>query len=381
LIEPQSHEKLRQEITERIAEDRHILDRLRDEIRPLRSEVRRIQPRSTTSISLVGTDGGNNSVEFDPFLVQLVRVVDSSNNEYCLEAVTPSTSVDRLAGAQFGNDGAPVTALGEMMADLEVDSLPRLSHMIRQNNDDRPTSPSWVQVYRELVEWAILYAILKDKEFGTDTLIVCDGLLRSKVFAGDLFNRYLEKANSAIEEQYRAHRRRIFLVGVAKHSKVLSRYRLAMALEGVLTTDYPAYVEVPRQIEEKAYVWSEYARGDDREVEDAEINKFVGGKMFLVKFGRSSRDPIWPIDIFLPQKEEAQAILGYLLADSIDGFPVPLYPRCLQKAHENAALVDFDFDVLQDEIFAGVKTALGGDGSTLEAFRLQDADPAQRRYG
>ena len=33
-----------------------------------------------------------------------------------------------------------------------------------------------------------------------------------------------------------------------------------------MTTDYPAYVEVPREIEEKAYVWSEYARGDDREL-------------------------------------------------------------------------------------------------------------------
>jgi hypothetical protein len=252
--------------------------------------------------------------------------------------------------------------------------------MIRANDDDRPTSPSWVQVYRELVEWAILYSIVKDKQFGTDTLIVCDGLLRSKVFARDLFTKYLELVATALDLQWRQNRRRIYVVGVAKHSKVLARYRLAMAIEGVLTTDYPAYVEVPREVEEKAYVWSEYARGDDREIGEGEVNKFVGGKMFLVKFGSGSRDPIWPIDIFLPQVSEAQAILGYLLADAIDGFPVPLYPRCLQKAHENAALVDFDFDVLQDEIFAGIRTALGGQASILDAFRLQDADPAQARY-
>jgi hypothetical protein len=153
-----------------------------------------------------------------------------------------------------------------------------------------------------------------------------------------------------------------------------------MALEGVLTTDYPAYVEVPRDIEEKAYVWSEYARGDDRELESAEINKFVGGKMFLVKFGNGPRTPVWPIDIFLPQINDAQAILGYLLADAINGFPVPLYPRCLQKAHEFAALVDFDLDVLQDEIFAGVRTVLGSEARVLDVFKLQDADPAQRRY-
>jgi hypothetical protein len=377
LIEPESHEKLRREIGERIRADRSLLDGLRAEIRPLRANVRRIQPRSTTSISLVGADGGNNSLQFDPFLVQLIRVVDSSNNEYCLEAITPSTDVRRLSATQFEEP----SALGEMMRDLEVADLPGLSHMIRPGGGNTPKSPSWVQVYRELVEWAILYRILKTKDFGTDTLIVCDGLLRSKVFAGDLFKKYLERAQAAIDEQWQANRRRIYLVGVAKHSKVLSRYRLAMSLENIMTTDYPAYVEVPREIEEKAYIWSEYARGDDRELENAEINKFVGGKMFLVKFGAGTRDPIWPIDVFLPQRDEAQAILGYLLADAINGFPVPLYPRCLQKAHENAALVDFDFDILQDEIFSGVRDVLDTDAPVLDAFRLQDSDPAQRRYG
>lgn len=376
MIEPESHEKLRREIGERIRTDRALLDGLRDEIRPLKQQVTRIQPRTTTSISLVGTDGGNNSLQFDPFLVQLIRVVDSSNNEYCLEAITPSTDVARLSAAQFENG----TALGEMMADLGAQTLPALSHMIRPSASGAPASPSWVQVYRELVEWGILYSVLKNKDFGTDTLIVCDGLLRSKVFAKDLFKKYLEAMKAAIDRQYAENRRRIYLVGVAKHSKVLARYRLAMAIEGVMATAYPAYVEVPRDVEEKAYVWSEYARGDDRELENAEINKFVGGKMFLVKFGAGSRDPIWPIDIFLPQAGEAQAILGYLLADAIDGFPVPLYPRCLQKAHENAALVDFDFDVLQDEIFAGVRAVLGQDAPVLDAFRLQDADPAQARY-
>ena len=96
-----------------------------------------------------------------------------------------------------------------------------------------------------------------------------------------------------------------------------------MALEDVLTTDYAAYVEVPRDLEEKAYVWSEYARGDDRELEGGEVNKFVGGKMFFVKFGVGKRDPIWPVDIFLPQRAEAQMILACMLSDAMGGFPVP----------------------------------------------------------
>lgn len=379
MIEPESHEQLRREIAERISADRELLDRLRAEIRPLASRVERIQPRTTTSISLVGADGGNNSLQFDPFLIQLIRVVDSSNNEYCLQAITPTTNVAALSRAQFNSDDSPATPLGTMLADLKMKRLQELSHMIHSDDDGRPKRTSWVQVYRELVEWATLYSILK-KDFATDTLIVFDGLLRSKVFATDRFKSFMGLMQTAIDQQYRSNRRRIYLVGVAKHSKVLARYRLAMSLEHILTTTYPSYVEVPREIEEQAYVWSEYARGDDREMPSGEINRFVAGKMFLVKFGKGSRDPIWPIDIFLPQRDEAQTILGHLLADAIDGFPVPLYPRCLQKAHENAALVDFDFDILQDEILAGIRNMLGNDGPVLDAFQLQDADVSRQRY-
>ena len=384
MIDPERHEALRHEISRRIEIDRAILDTLRAEIAPLRDSVRPIQPRSTTSISVVGTDGGNNSVEFDPFLVELIRVVDSSNNEYCLEAVTPNTDVTALGEAQFNPDGTPHSALGELMADLDrvtgqsIRALPRLSHMIRQSGADTPTSPTWVKVYRELTEWAILYSILKNKDFGTDTLVVFDGLLRSKVFAGELFASYRRLVEDAIAAQWAKSRRRIYLVGVAKHSKVVSRYRLAMTLEGVLTCAYPAYIEVPRAVEQKAYVWSEYARGDDVPIE-GEPNKFVAGKMFLVKFGPMPRDPIWPVDIFLPQSGQAPTIIGHLQADAVDGFPVPLYPRCLQRAHEFAALVDFDMDVLQEDIYAGVRAVLDDPG-VLDIFRLQATDLSQRRY-
>jgi hypothetical protein len=134
-------------------------------------QVRRIQPRATTSISLVGTDGGNNQLQFDPFLIQLIRVVDSSNNEYCLEAVSPTNPIAALDARQFRPDGSPSGPLGEMMAYLGVDLFPALSHMIRQPEKGKPVAPSWVPVYRELSEWAVLFSLL-NRDFGTDTLIV-----------------------------------------------------------------------------------------------------------------------------------------------------------------------------------------------------------------
>lgn len=211
MIDPASQAQLKEAIAECISTDQGVLDALREEIRPLKSATRRIQPRATTSISLVGTDGGNNQLQFDPFLIQLVRVVDSSNNEYCLEAVSPTTPVQKLSERQFERDGSPRTALGEMMAFLGVDSLPALSHMIRPTDKGKPVSPRWVQVYRELVEWAILFATLK-KDFGTDTLIVCDGLLRSKVFAKDLFQRLLHGMKDRIDTQWSKSRRRVILL-------------------------------------------------------------------------------------------------------------------------------------------------------------------------
>lgn len=379
MIDPQTHKDLKNEILERILSDKEILENLRSEIRAVKSAVKRIQPRATTSISLVGTDGGNNQLQFDPFMVQIVRVVDSSNNQLCLEVITPTSDSSQLSRKHIEGDTAH-TALGEMMKYLEVTELHQLTPMIRKSGDKRPANPSWVQVYRELIEWAVLFSLVRNKDFGTDTLIVCDGLLRSKVFAQDLFAKYLKGLEEGINQHYQKSRRRIYLAGVAKHSKVLARYRLAMALEGILRTEYPAYVEVPRDIEAKAYIWSEWARGNDMQEADAEINKFVGGKMFLVKFGNGSMDPIWPIDVFLPQAQDAQVVLGSMLADAINGFPVPYYPMCLQKAHENAALVDFDFDILQDHIIEGIRKALEGDAHFLDVFRLQDSDPAQKRY-
>jgi len=327
MIDPSTQGQLKEAIANCIVTDRGVLNTLRDEIRPLKSMTRRIQPRTATSISLVGADGGNNQLRFDPFLVQLIRVVDSSNNEHCLEAVSPTTPIQKINERQFNPDGTPRTALGEMMVALRVDSLQKLSRRIRSTDTGKPVSTRWVQDYRELVEWATLFSLLK-KDFGTDTLIVCDGLLRSLVFAEDLFHRLCREMNNRINAQRHANRRRIYLAGVAKHSKVISRYRLSMALEGVLQTDYPAFVEVPRDVEERAYdAWSEFARTDENVLQSGKTKRYVGGKMFLVKFGAHRRDPIWPVDIFIPQAGEPQVILGAMLSDAINGFPVPHYPR------------------------------------------------------
>jgi hypothetical protein len=376
MIDPESMAQLREELRARMVEDRKLLEVLRAELRSGLGDTRRIMPRQTTAVSLVGTDGGNNRIEFDPFMAQLIRVVDSSNNEYCLEVVTPTTDIVALSKRHL-EDGTAKTPLGKMMKFLGVSFLWELSPMIKK--PPATPAPSWVQVYRDLTEWAVLFSLVREKDYGTDTVIVWDGLLRSKVFSTTLFADLRKGIEEAIR-QHKAHKRRnIYVVGLAKHSKVLQRYRLAMMLEGTMRCEYPCYADVSRDLERNAYVWAEYARGGENET--GEANKFVAGKMFFVKFGGRPRDPIWPVDLLESQTNDAQVVFGNLLADAIEGFPVPFYPRCLQRAHENAALVDFDMDILQQGIVKAIREALGESAPVLDELILVDADPAAKRYG
>jgi len=386
VFDPKELPELRQTIHEATVRDRRLLDDLRAEIRTLAGEVRTIQPRTTTSVSLVASDGGNNKLVFDPFHVQLVRVVDSYGEQLCLDAVTPTTDTDVLSRAQFNPDGTPRTALGRMMIDLGVDSrtLSELSHMIPEGKKVREkpdeVSPSWVLVYRDLCEWAALYERICYRTFATDTLLVRDGLLRSKLFRGERFIAFRKCIEDAIERIRRETRRKVYLVGIAKHSKVLARYNLAMALETTFAAGAPRFVKVPRSLEAKAYVWPEYARGAETEGGGGEAPKFVAGDMYFVRFGSRSGDPLWTVDILSSQVGQAVEIFGYLFADAIDGFPVPFYPRCLQRAHEFAQIVDFDLDILQDEVIGAVRGLLNdNEVPALDALRLR-GDVSGRRY-
>ncbi len=375
---------MRSDIRQAAERDRALLEQLRTEVRSLQSSVRTIKPRTTTAVSLVASDGGNNQLHFDPFHMQLVRVVDSYGKELARSAVSLTSDTDIVSQEQFDSSGAPNTALGQMMADLKVTTLHELSHMIPDGKECREhperISTSWLLTYRDLCEWAVLYDRICRNSFGTDTLLVRDGPLRTKIFRGELFIRLREAFTAAIDRHYQVDKRRVMLVGVIKHSRVIQRYQLAMMIENLFPSGEPRYVQIPTHLEAKAYRWDEWARGEGEEGSQGEAPKFKAGQLFLVRFGPHSGDPIWAVDIFSPQADRAAEILGYLLADAIAGFPVPYYPRCLQKAHEHAQVVDWDLTILQDEIFDAVRRIIPSNRQpVLDAFRMLP-DAAAARY-
>lgn len=378
---------LREQVQRCTQGDSRLLDDLRAEAKSLKPDVRAIQPRQATVISLVASDGGNNKLVFDPFYIQLVRVVDSKGKRLCLDAISPTTDTDALSDRQFNSDGTPRTALGFMMAALKVPDgrVYLLSHMIPKPRTIRETpervSPSWVQVYREICEWAVLYELICQRQYGSDTLVVFDGLLRSKKFAGTYFRDLGLLLKAAIEEHRRREKRDIFLVGIAKHSKVLQRYSLAMELEEILPAGEARFVRVPRELERKAYKWGEWAKGSlDEDEVGGEAAKFVIGQMFFVRFGARTSDPVWSVDVMESQSEHAQRVFGFLVADAASGFPIPYYPLCLQKAHEFAAIVDFDQQILQDEVTTAIRSMLEPDQRRVIDCQALSSDLSSRRY-
>jgi hypothetical protein len=365
--------ELKRLIGDQVEAGRAELDRLVAQARSLSAGVKVIKPRGGTSVALMASDGGNNKVAFNPFYLQVVRVVDSNGKELCLEVVSPISDIEELSRRQFHDDGSPRTALGTLMHDLGVFRLRDLSPMMSGK------SPSWVQVFRDLCEWATLYNLICHRDYAVDTLIVRDGLLRSKIFAEDYFVRMGEEMFESIERIQREDNRRVWLVGVAKKTQVLEYYRLAISLSGVFDNGVPCFAKVPPQMLDKAYKWEEYTRDvdDDR---PGEKPKFNFGSMYFVRFGPHSGDPIWSVDLMSRQDKDAQTVFGCLQTDAVAGFPIPLYPNCLQQADNFSRVADLDLDIVEEYLVDAVRDQVGSDKAlVVDALRLA-SDVAARRY-
>lgn len=374
MFDPDELPDIRSRIQDQTRLDAALLEEVLKDVERIRPGVRTIQPRETTSVSLVASDGGNNKLEFNPFYIQVVRVVDSYGQPLFLDVISPTTDTTELGERHLADPNSP---LGKLMRDLGVAKLAELSPMLPA----RPRSPSWTLVYREICEWATLYDLIRYQRFANDTLIVKDGFLRCKVFSGDLFVQMYRLMMESIERTARERRRHLFLAGIAKRSEVLQQYALAIALADILPSGSPCYAPVPIELQEKVYVWDEYIRRPYEETGNGEPPKFNIGEMFLVRFGTRSGDPIWTVDLLADQRQRAQEIFGCLLADAIVGFPIPFYPVCLQQADHFAQVVDFDLDILQDTLVDAVREQVLPDRrATLDAMLLS-TDVIQRRYG
>jgi len=337
-----------------------ILKKYREYAKRLKNDVKSIKEYSVNAVSFVSSDGGDNRLYFNPAIIELVRVVDSRGNQCALDAIASNSQADELnVRIQAGNNSPLlVKPLKRLCNDLNTDVV-GLSYLL-SGLGQQGKSTGAIRIYRDIVEWAVLYDLMKYREWGSDTIIIREGMLRTKSFKREVF----PKIDKLIREAYNTHKREkisVSMVGVAKQSAVLSRLSVALELEETLHKPYPCYVKVHEDIEGECYnfdrTWLDTLDNSEPD-EDGKYLYQSMGKLFLVKFGNRPFDPVWPVDIAEWQVSEADKILGQLMHDAQYGFPIPDFPMCIQKAHDYAKINGIEVDVLQDILLEGITQGL-----------------------
>jgi hypothetical protein len=378
--------KLQTKVRAAYETDRPALEKHREFARRLSNTVRPLRRYSVNAVSFVASDGGDNRLAFNPAVVELIRVVDSRGNECALDAISGSAALTDLERRSTVGSGEEVQPLVRLCNDLGL-PLRDLSYLLRSAGQPGKSTGA-VRCYRDIIEWAVLYDLAANPgiQWGGDTILVRDGLLRTKSFRRDVFPAIDQRLRQAFT-RHRQHNVALSLVGVAKQNAVLSRLALALEIEGVFHRTYPCYCEVPAEIEQAMYnfdrTWLDTFEIAD---EDAEGNRLYQslGQLFLVKFGDQPLDPIWPVDVAIWQKKDAEKILGQLTVDAQQGFPIPDYPMCIQRAHDFAKLGGLEVQVLQDLLVDGACAGLTSEqserllrmkylGQNLSALRYKEA--------
>jgi hypothetical protein len=377
--------ELRSKVLAAYRADDPTLQRFRVYARRLRAEVRPLRAYAVNAVSFVSADGGDNRLRLDPAAIELVRVVDSRGNQCALDAVPSTVTLEELEQRAVSGSQSVVLPLERLCRDLGK-RLGDLSYIIGGVGQPGKTTGA-LRCYRDMVEWAVLYDLVANPtlRWGGDTILIRDGLLRTKSFKRIVFPLIDKRLREAVA----AHAKRnvtLSLVGVAKQNAVLGRLAVALELEGTFYRPFPCYVRVPEDIERECYnfdrTWLDTYETSEPEDDGRRLYQSLG-RLFLVKFGDQSLDPVWPVDIAEWQVKDAEKVLGQLTVDAQQGFPIPDYPMTIQRAHDFAKLTGLTITLLEDLLLEGMSQDLTSDerdrllrlkylGRSLAALRYKE---------
>jgi hypothetical protein len=377
---------LRARIREAQLSNDPILARFREFARRLKQDIKPLRSYSVNAVSFVSADGGDNRLTFNPSVIELVRVVDSRGNECALDAVPNTAALTELEKRVQAGSPYAVPPLQRLCTDLGV-RLRHLSYLLRAAGSPGKSTGA-IRCYRDIVEWAVLYDLVVNPsiQWGSDTILVRDGLLRTKSFTRSIFPEIDAKLREGVT-RHAGRNVRLSLVGVAKQSAVLGKLALALELEATFHRDSPCYVRVPPEIEEECYnydrTWLDTYESSEPDDKGRRLYQSFGN-LFLAKFGDRELDPVWPVDIAAWQVPEADKILGQLTVDAQQGFPIPDYPMCIQRAHDFAKITGLEVEILQDMLIEAMALGLNAEqterllrlkhlGRSLAALRYKEA--------
>lgn len=357
--------ELRAKVLSAYRADDAVLCRFREFARRLKSEVRPLRTYSVNAVSFVSADGGDNRLTFNPAVIEVVRVVDSLGNPCVMDVVASGLTLSDLESRSTSGAPHAVAPLVHLCGDLGM-SLGDLSFLLRSAGQPGK-SKGVLQTYRDIIEWSVLYSLIADpkKNWGSDTILVRDGLLRTKSFRPNIFPLIDRRFRDAVASHAKDNVA-ISLVGVAKQSAVLSRLAVAMEIEATFDKAFPCFVPVPADIERECYktdrFWMETLETAEDDESGCKSYQSMG-KMYLVKFGDRPLDPVWPVDIAAWQAEQAAKILGQLTVDAQQGFPIPDYPMSIQRAHDFAKIGGIEIEILQDFLMQAMCNSLSAEQS------------------
>jgi hypothetical protein len=88
--------KLREAVRIAVKAEALNVDKIRQKVQDF--EVIPLESRQCHSVAPVAMDGGENQISFDPVHIEILRVVDSNDNDHLLEIIPLSESIDYIEG-------------------------------------------------------------------------------------------------------------------------------------------------------------------------------------------------------------------------------------------------------------------------------------------
>ena len=363
-------DKIREAVRDAYGHGRKTMEELRRDASLL--SLHKLGHYDVNAVAFVAADGGNRPIGeegegFNPDMVEMVRVVDSLGRERFLDAVAAHQSAAELV--RQARDSEPLQVLCN---DLGVTNIGELTDW-----SGKQEPRQMVRIYREIAEWAVIYHLIVKKEWGSHTVLVREGPLRSRCFKPKIFRRLDEKFRAA-HNKCKEDGVTVSLVGISKSSAILSRLSVALTLEKTFEKGYACYAEVPRSTAAKFY---ERRWLDTLQTAPATGEYQSMGEMYLVKFGAAPLSPVWAVDVAEWQKKDAEKVLGQLAEDARPGFPIPDFPMSVQKAHDHARIGPLENSRLSDILLEEMGVELTDD-ERERLYRLKHLgeDITARRY-
>jgi len=313
------------------------LETIREKVRELRFTP--IDPVGDYNfVAYKAIDGGRMKINFEPLEIDFVNVSDSNDITRMQFAFPRGTDLDGDDLRRMLNEISSTNSiLNDFIHSLGGSYLSDISEVYKDPD-----------ALMEIGEWSCIFDRLGNSQ--DPTLVIKDGLLRTKKIKSELISKIVEK----IEENKNMTK----LVGVSKTSSILTLTSSALVIERKFPTNSIGYVKIPRDLELSAYTWS--GKGLLSQKSKKRLH-FAFGDLYIAKLSPNSNllvtieipkrlgeDESQDRDIYSPA--DISEILGHLAKNSRNSYPVPGYPQTLVRAHEAAARVGFSASIVSDRV-------------------------------